>query len=167
MKEIWKDLQIIVTPSWINSVPSNLGNPSHGKLKADQWRTLGTLHLPLSLIRIWGTVDPSNHRSTRCHQILKVTMLLVSAVTVATSRTTSKRLAETYLQLMREYLDGIAMLFPDYEFRPNHHMALHISEFLMLFGPVQSWWTFPFERLIGALQRMPHNFKIGEAFFLR
>ena len=41
-------------------------------------------------------------------------------------------------------------------------MALHLDEFLLLFGPIHSWWTFPFERMIGALQRMPHNFILGE-----
>lgn len=163
MEEIRKDIRNILTPSWCSSVPSSLGNASHGKLKADQWRTLGTLHLPLSLIRLWGTIDPSNDRSIRCYKILKVTMSLLSAVIIATSRITSKDHASAYLLHMREYIEGVKALFPDYEFRPNHHMSFHISEFLILFGPVQSWWTFPFERLIGALQHMPHNYKIGEA----
>jgi hypothetical protein len=37
----------------MTSVPSNIGQSSHGKLKADQWRALGTTHLLLSLIRLW------------------------------------------------------------------------------------------------------------------
>lgn len=41
-------------------------------------------------------------------------------------------------------------------------MAFHIKDYLVLFGPVHAWWTFPFERLIGMLQRMPNNGKIGE-----
>jgi hypothetical protein len=39
------DIRDFVTPSWLTSIPSNLGEPSHGKLKADQWRTLGTVYL--------------------------------------------------------------------------------------------------------------------------
>ena len=27
-------------------------------------------------------------------------------------------------------------------------MALHLPDYLLLYGPVHSWWTFPFERLI-------------------
>ena len=62
---------------------------------------------------------------------------------------------------MKSYMEGIKKLFPQYRFRPNHHMALHLHEYLCRFGPVHSWWTFPFERIIGMLQRIPTNFKIG------
>jgi len=162
MAEIWSDLEDILTPSWMTSVPRNLGNAAHGKLKADQWRTLGTVHLPLSLIRLWGNVDTDNHRSVRCRKILQVTMSLVSAVVIATSHTISASHANAYLGHMFDYMNGIKQLFPEYKLHPNHHMALHIHEYLLLFGPVHSWWTFPFERMIGALQRMPHNNKMGQ-----
>lgn len=161
MEEIWHDLREISVPSWMTSVPHNLGNASHGKLKADQWRTLGTIHLPLSLIRIWSSVNPTNPRSIRCLKILEITISLISAVILATSRTSSVDHADSYLQHMLAYMEGIKELFPEYKFHPNHHMALHLHEFILLFGPVHSWWTFPFERMIGALQRMPHNYKIG------
>ncbi|KAJ3888754.1 hypothetical protein F5879DRAFT_792806 [Lentinula edodes] len=45
--------------------------------------------------------------------------------------------------------------------RPNIHAAVHIFDFLVLFGPVISWWCFPFERLIGALQKIKTNDHIG------
>ncbi|KAI9464872.1 hypothetical protein HD554DRAFT_2026214, partial [Boletus coccyginus] len=45
---------------------------------------------------------------------------------------------------------------------PNHHASFHIYDYLVLFGPVHSWWTFPFEQLIGVLQRLPNNHKSGE-----
>lgn len=162
MEEIWSDLEKTVTPSWMTSVPTNLGKVSHGKLKADQWRVLGTVHLPLSLTRLWGSIDPDDPRSLRCRKIFDVTMSLLSAVRVATSHTMTAEDADTYLQHMLDYLNGIKTLFPGYKLHPNHHMSLHIHEFLLLFGPVHSWWTFPFERLIGVLQRMSHNYQIGK-----
>ena len=88
-------------------------------------------------------------------------MSLVSAVVIATSHTISTAHADSYLTHMIDYLNGIKELFPKYKLHLNHHMALHIHEYLLLFGPVHSWWTFPFERMIGALQRMPHNNKPG------
>ena len=166
MEAIWSDLQSTVTPSWLSSVPSNLGNAAHGKLKADQWRVLGTVHLPLSLTRIWGNGDLTNPRAMRCREILDITMSLMAAVRIATSYSITEQDIEAYLREMLKYLRGIKSLFPDYQFKPNHHMALHIHEFLRLFGPVHSWWTFPFERLIGALERMPHNFRLGLLHFL-
>jgi len=57
------------------------------------------------------------------------------------------------------YINQIQCLFPNYKLHPNHHLALHIAEFLLLFGPVHSWWAFPFKCLIGNLQRMPNKGK--------
>ncbi|KAJ7193740.1 hypothetical protein GGX14DRAFT_378717 [Mycena pura] len=45
--------------------------------------------------------------------------------------------------------------------RPNVHIAFHIYDFLVLFGPVISWWCFPFERVIGFLQKINTNDHIG------
>ena len=162
MEQIWADLQNILTASWMTSVPCNLGNAAHGKLKANQWRALGTVHPPLSLIHLWGDVDSDNPCSVRCRKILEVTMSLASAVVFATSHVTSSAHANTYLTYMLAYLNGIKELFSEYKLHPNHHMALHIHEFLLLFGPVHAWWTFPFKRMIGALQRTPHNDKLGK-----
>ncbi|PPQ82950.1 LOW QUALITY PROTEIN: hypothetical protein CVT26_005423, partial [Gymnopilus dilepis] len=149
-------------PAWMTSIPSHLGSPSHGKLKADQWRIAGTVHLPLSLIRLWGSTAQDSGRSVRCRQILNATMSLVSAIIVATSQTITAENAEVYLTYMLDYLNNVKSLFPEYSFCPNHHMALHIYEFLLSFGPVHSWWTYPFERMIGIIQRMPNNGRIGE-----
>ena len=155
LNQIRSDLSEISTPTWVPSIPSNLGNASHGKLKADQWRTLGITHLPLSLIRLWGLRESNDPRTQKCKEILDVTISLVSAVVLASSRTTSPEVATAYLIHMKAYMEGIKNLFPQYWFHANHHMALH------LFGPVHGWWTFPFERLIGMLERIPTNFKIG------
>lgn len=155
----------MITPSWLTSVPTNLGEPKHGKLKADQWRTLGTTYLPISLIRLWYQVeDSSDQRSLQCRKLLEITLSLISAVAIASSRTISQEKADLYLHHMQSYLKGLRELFPQYRFLPNQHMALHLAEYLQLYGPVHSWWTFPFERLIGMLQRIPNNFQDGIFF---
>ena len=166
IEEIRSDIEQLLTPTWMTSVPSQLGSALHGKLKADQWRALGTTHLLLSLIRLWGFKNTSSPRSVRCFEILNVTISLISAIIIATSHTVTPTSATAYKQHMLDYINGLKRLFPDYRLHPNHHMALHIPEFLLLFGPVHSWWTFPFERLIGNLQRMPNNGKIGKCFGL-
>jgi len=161
MAQIWSDIEKLLTPTWVTSAPPKLGDPNHGKLKADQWQALGTIHLPVSLIHLWSMTNDSDPRSMRLHKILEVTLSLVSTVVIATSYTTSPSHAEAYLHHMLWYLNGIRELFPEYDLCPNHHMALHIHGYLLLFGPVHSWWTFPFERMIGLLQRMHYNGKIG------
>jgi len=153
----------MITPSWLTSVPTNLGEAKHGKLKADQWRTLGTTYLPISLIRMWYQVeDSTDQRSIQCRKLLEATLSLISAVVIASSRTISQEKTDLYLHHMQSYLKGLRKLFPRYRFLPNQHMALHLAEYLQLYGPVHSWWTFPFERLIGMLQRIPNNFQNGK-----
>lgn len=143
----------------MTSLPPKLGLSGHGKLKADQWRVLGTNILPVTLIRLWFNPDGTTDRAKRCHRILETTLHLVSAVTTATSRVTSAEHAKIYLDHMLAYLRGLKQLFPKYNFVSNHHMAIHLYEYLVFYGPVHSWWTFPFERVIGMLQRISTNYK--------
>ena len=167
MAKFRSDIENMNSPSWLTSVPTNLGEPSHGKLRADQWRTLGITYLPVSLIRLWDQLeDADDKRSQQCKKLLEVTFSLISAVVIASSRTTSREKADLYLHYMQDYLKGLRELFPRYRFLPNQHMALHLAEYLKLYGPVHSWWTFPFERLIGMLQRIPNNFQNGQFFFV-
>ena len=159
-KQAWAMIENVVTPSWISSVPKNIGTPGSGKVKADQWRTLGTVHFPMSLVVVW------RETSQQKKQLLDITLSLVSAILIACTHSTSAAHANAYLQYMQNYISGIKELFPKFKFLPNHHMALHLHEYLVQYGPVHSWWTFPFERLIGIVQRIPSNGKPGASFFL-
>ncbi|KAJ4495678.1 hypothetical protein C8J55DRAFT_409255, partial [Lentinula edodes] len=47
-------IQETITPSWLNSVPKNYGDAKAGSIKADEWRTLSTVYLPVALITFWG-----------------------------------------------------------------------------------------------------------------
>ncbi|KAH9912870.1 uncharacterized protein B0H18DRAFT_960738 [Fomitopsis serialis] len=57
---------------------------------------------------------------------------------------------------------GIDFELPVYLMKHCHHNAMHIPEFLMHFGPMPGWWMFPFERVIGLLQQVNTNGKIGQ-----
>jgi len=149
-----------VTPAWISSVPNKVGASGIGKIKADQWRTLGTLHFPVSLAVVWSSTGTELHGPKG--KLLDTTFSLVSAILIACSHNTSPAHAKAYLRYMQNYIDGIKQLDPTFKFLPNHHMALHLQEYLEQYGPVHSWWTFPFERLIGIMQRIPSNGKPGE-----
>ncbi|KAJ3783583.1 hypothetical protein GGU10DRAFT_243510, partial [Lentinula aff. detonsa] len=52
-------IQKTTTPAWLNSVPKDFGDPKAGTLKADEWRTLSTVYLPIALITLWGDIDSS------------------------------------------------------------------------------------------------------------
>jgi hypothetical protein len=152
------------TPSWLGSVPSKFGDAAAGPLKADEWRTMFTVYLPIALVSLWGkgTSHASSETSSRLQERLDHTMSLVSAVYIACLRTMTRARINAYRCYIARWIRDIERLYPDMDYRTNNHMALHIYDFLILFGPVRSWWTFPFERLIGQLQRLPHNHKFGE-----
>jgi hypothetical protein len=44
-------------PSWIKRAIPVLGKASYGKLKADEWRNLFLMQLPLVLVKLWGGAD--------------------------------------------------------------------------------------------------------------
>jgi nitrate reductase gamma subunit len=164
MQRIKDVIRDTATPSWLGSVPYNFGDAAAGKLKADEWRTMFTLYLPIALVSLWGkgTSHPSTRVATRLKDILDHTMSLVSAIILACMRTTTRDRAEAYRICVATWVQGLKRHYPHIDDRTNNHMAFHIYDFLLLFGPVHSWWCFPFERLIGKLQRLPTNHKYGK-----
>lgn len=89
-------------------------------------------------------------------------MELVQAVTVLFKRSTTKADVAAYDRHLKNYVRDLQMIHPQASLVPNMHMAKHITDFVPLFGSVYSWWTFPFERLIGLLQTLPRNNKPGK-----
>ena len=144
-------------PSWLASVPHSFGAASAGTPKADEWRSVFTVYLPITLILLFGRPESSKQQ----REILDHTMLLVCAVLLACKRAVTSRRMERYREHLRAYVHQLPSLYPDLNCESIHHMAFHIYDFLKLFGPVHSWWTFPFERLIGQLQHLPSNHHFG------
>lgn len=153
------------TPSWLQSVPHNFGAAAAGSLKADEWRTITTVYLPIALVSLWGegTRQLSPAVGNMLRKTLDHTMDLISATTLASLRTMTQNRATWYQKYIISWLSQFPELHPDFahDRRPNKHMAVHIYDFLILFGPVRSWWCFPFERLIGHLGRLPRNNHFG------
>ncbi|RDX47419.1 hypothetical protein OH76DRAFT_1456796 [Lentinus brumalis] len=143
LRELQKDIKQAFLPSWLEKPPSNIGEASHGKLKADHWRTLCTVSMVITLEET---------------EALECFMHLVAAVDLATRRTMSADRANAYDSHMEMYLRRLRTLY-NANLTPNHHLALHLKDFLLLFGPTHGWWAFPFERYNGLLQRLKTNSK--------
>ncbi|KAF9555250.1 hypothetical protein CPC08DRAFT_611241, partial [Agrocybe pediades] len=150
------------TPSWIQSVPSNYGEASAGIIKAGEWRILSTIYIPLALVTLWA--DHKTPNQPHFLRILDHSMALFEAVTLMVRTTMTQSRAHRYRLLLRSWANDLHDTHPhttSHNKRPNVHVAFHIYDFLLLYGPVMSWWTFPFERLIGVLQRINTNDKVG------
>lgn len=142
-------------PSWISPAPPNWGTTQRGKLSADNWRVICTIHLPITLIQLWS------QGSDRMKDILSHFMDLISAVRIANMRITSPAQITAYDHYMGNYIRRIKELYPDQTLKPTHHTALHISDMLGLFGPSHSHSGPHYERYINFLHRINTNLKIG------
>ncbi|KAH7904023.1 hypothetical protein BJ138DRAFT_1019721 [Hygrophoropsis aurantiaca] len=161
LEQIRASLVSVIRPTWHCGPPLNLGEPAHGKLKADQWQSCIEFDLPVALVRTWAPRAEDKEPSRR-QKLLEATMFPAIAIRWGSSHRTSKYHADNYMKYMHAYLVNLRDLFPDMPFRPNHHVALHIGEFFQRYGPMHGWWMFPFERVIGILQRTNTNYKIGQ-----
>lgn len=150
--------------SWLSTVPSEFGESKTGTLKADEWRSYATIYLPIALVILWGRhskhATESIKESYNIH--LNHTMSLVQALCLACYRTTNSYRTHAMHTHLRNYLTDLPLIHAGSNPTTIQHMSLHLAKFMDLFGPVHSWWTYPFERLIGQLQHFPTNNKFGE-----
>ncbi|KAJ3534922.1 hypothetical protein NM688_g7054 [Phlebia brevispora] len=154
LEEIRKDIRRTVLPSWLEAPPANFGSLKHGKLKADQWRTVCTVTMVITLIRLWGASGTTDDNKL----LLNNFICLVIAVDQATRYSMSSSQAQVYDSHMSAYLNGLRSLF-SHNLVSNHHLSLHLTELLTRFGPVHAWWSFPFERYNGMLARFQKNYQ--------
>ncbi|OJT11998.1 hypothetical protein TRAPUB_11455, partial [Trametes pubescens] len=146
------DIENTILPSWLQRPPKNFGSAAHGKLKADQWRTVCTVSMTITLTRLWGITSATS----KDRLLLDNFIHLVIAVDLATRRSMDKARALAFDHHMLQYLLGLREIF-SHELVPNHHLSLHLVTCLLMFGPVHGWWAFPFERYNGLLQNLNTN----------
>jgi hypothetical protein len=158
IEKIREVIRIVEKPTWVRGLSQHFGSESAGTPKADEWRMLYSVYLPIALIQLWAHFPPTDRR----RQVLVHTMHLVSAILIVCRRTITNELIEQYRHHLTAWVQGLGHLFPELPSVPNMHMAFHIHDFLLLFGPVRAWWTFPFERLVGLVQRLASNHIYGD-----
>lgn len=157
IKAVHTDMMSTYLPSWIERPPANFGSSAHGKLKADHWRTVCTISLVITLVRVWSSLTAL----TGDGKVLENFIHLVTAVDLATRHSMDPDRARLFDHHMAEYLRTLRELFR-HNLVPNHHLSLHLTACLLLFGPVRGWWGFPFERYNGIIQRLNTNNHIGK-----
>ncbi|KAK0435700.1 uncharacterized protein EV420DRAFT_1623583 [Desarmillaria tabescens] len=112
-----------------------------------------TVFLPLALVTLWR--DDNGQEPDADH-----TMVLFQAIIIMCKYTMTVHHAILYCEFMKKWADRLFEIHPHTKAqnsKPNIHASFHLYDFLLLFEPVYSWWTFPFERLIGMLQKINTN----------
>ncbi|KZV61967.1 hypothetical protein PENSPDRAFT_557907, partial [Peniophora sp. CONT] len=152
---IWVIAGRIHLPTWVDRGPKQFGKAGVGHIKADQWRTIATILLPLVLIPQWSAGGARYDESRAA--VLKNFLDLIAAVNLISSKSVSARRIERMAQHLKKYCEGLRLLFPNYRIPPSLHQSFHLPELLYLFGPVTSFWGFPFERFNGIMHNFNHN----------
>lgn len=153
----------MVTPSWVDTVPSRFGHASAGSVKAAQWKILFSIYIPVAALSLWCPRVPGSEADADEHQkLLDCIMHLTCICVLVGKQDMTRRDAQTYLASLKSHVDLLRELFPGW-ILPSHHLAFHIYDGLLEFGSARNWWTFPYERLIGQLQKLMHNHKHGES----
>ncbi|POV98306.1 hypothetical protein PSHT_14103 [Puccinia striiformis] len=151
-----QNLKKLHIPTWIKRAIPVLGKTSFGQLKADEWRNLFTIQLPLILPVFWTNNEPGSQ------SLLHNFAHLVSLVNLALKRTMNKDRIDQYRHHLYEYIKSSLILFPESNLAPNHHMAFHLADCLERFGPCRAWWSFSMERLMGSVLKASTNNHLGE-----
>jgi hypothetical protein len=156
LSRVRSGLAAVTVPSWVERPPTNLGEKRHGKLKADTWRILFTVFLPLILPELWhdASLAPLESRSKK---LLENFHLLVYCTNIVCSYTVTSGMPELYTQYYHAYLLTSKQLFPHAKPRPNHHYAMHNTEQLRFWGPLPQVSEFFGERQNGQLQSIQTN----------
>ena len=134
MEAIWVDMKYTELPSWVMGVPHNWGTATHGKLSTNNWRVICTVHLPITLIRLWGGDDAPEDQKHKLENFMD----LVCAVQIANLRSISKNDIELYDHYIYRYLTGYKTLYKSAKVKTIHHAALHYGDILRGFGPAHT-----------------------------
>ncbi len=143
----------ITLPTWVGRPPANLGEASHGKLRAYDYLVLFSFIFPLVVPKFWWAPDADRARLQNFHQ-------LVVSTNIVCSFKTSNQDADEYTDLYIRYRRGIRTLYDYWNSKPNHHYAMHNGDILKYWGPIPPLSEFPGERLIGLLQNINTNKKL-------
>jgi Transposase family tnp2 len=132
-------MENIELPSDIGRIPPKIaiGNSGFSNLTADQWKTFIMIY---STTILWDMLD-NNDRKILGHFVRACNLLVARIIT------------EDDLKEAQERLKDMAHLI-EHEYGPefitsNIHLSFHIPDCCRDYGPIYSFWLFPFERLNG------------------
>ncbi|KLO08882.1 hypothetical protein SCHPADRAFT_834775 [Schizopora paradoxa] len=156
--QIRECIRDVTLPTWIGRPPANLGEASHGKLKANDFWVLFSCILPLVVPEFWRADSPFESDRLQIEGFHN----LVAATNIICSFKTSNAEADAYTELYVRYREIIHHLFPYWPSRPNQHWAMHNGDFLKYWGPLPPLSEFSGEHIIGMMQNIKTNRKLRD-----
>ncbi|KAF8200533.1 hypothetical protein K438DRAFT_1758746 [Mycena galopus ATCC 62051] len=152
LENIRRCIQEVSLPTHVSRPPGNLGEPKHGKLKAEQYLTLFSVIFPLVIPEMKLDDDPARHEA-----MLQRFCRVVGCTNIVASFKTSNSTADLFMDYYSKYFSSIQTLFPDVDVLPTHHNSMHIPAILKNWGPLASQNEFMGECVNGILQKIKTN----------
>ncbi|KAJ3804073.1 hypothetical protein F5876DRAFT_27538, partial [Lentinula aff. lateritia] len=149
-------IQYVLLPASSDHPPRNLGEASHGKLKAHELLILFTVILPLVIPELWWRGNETEIRR------LQSFCDLVVATNIICAYSTSNVEADIYMDHFVKYHVSIQELYPGFSSMPNHHYAMHGGDQLKFWGPLALLSEFPGERMNGNFGQVKTNKHLGD-----
>jgi hypothetical protein len=147
-----RDVQL---PTWVQRPPGNLGEASHGKLKAHELLVLFSVIFPLIIPKLWWG------GGEREDQLLQSFCDLVSSTNIIAAYSVTNAEADAYTEHYINYRASIQQLY-GFSSRPNHHYAMHNGDLLKFWGPLSLLSEFPGERMNGDMGKIKTNRRLCE-----
>ncbi|KAH7875032.1 uncharacterized protein C8R40DRAFT_1045627, partial [Lentinula edodes] len=152
-------IQEVTVPSWISKPSEYIGLPRAGTPKADNWRRLFAIFLPLALLSMWQVLSPLAASDAKdMGSVLDTSLYLTCALIAMTKHKSRLQDRLNFREYLRCHILGLKHNFPGW-ILPSHHVSFHIFDYMDLFGPVHNFWCFPGERLISRLRNITINHK--------
>ena len=153
MMEIWlqvsiltrADLQVAQNKVDATHVPSNLGRipfriaNSFAGFTAEQWKAWVTV---FSLFALFGHLPDKDYKCwlnfVKACKLLSKPMIRIADVGAAHA-------------LLNEFCRDVEKIYGNSRITPNMHMHAHLTNCILDYGPIYSFWLFSFERYNGIL----------------
>ncbi|CAB5180826.1 unnamed protein product [Rhizophagus irregularis] len=144
LKKIQSIIDATPPPSDIGRIPHKIASQFAG-FSADQWKSWCLIYSTLTL----RDILPEEHRQ---YWQSFVDCLLLWGQTIIT-----REEIEYGDFAIKDFLAKVKSIWGPEIATPNMHMHLHIKDCMLDYGPLYSFWCFPFERLNGYLASMPNS----------
>ncbi|GET58089.1 uncharacterized protein LOC107356306 [Rhizophagus irregularis DAOM 181602=DAOM 197198] len=134
-------------PSDIGRIPPKIaiGSDGFSNLTADQWKTFIMIY---STAILWDMLD-DNDRKILGYFVRACNLLVTRIITEDDLKEAQERLKDMAYLIENTY-------GPEF-ITSNIHLSLHIPDCCRDYGPIYSFWLFPFERLNGYIGSYPNS----------
>lgn len=144
-------------PTWLKHPPLNFASASHGKLQAEELKSLAMVSFTITLVRLWG-VHPTGPLRERLDHVLH----LILAVRILSFQSLTSSDISAFEYHYGKYLEDLRKLYPHSSCISIQHLGLHIPQFLRALGPSTRFSESTCEFFIGMFQDISTNFRFGK-----